>query len=86
MFSIFEKFSTKVGAKVNDFDFYYKGNKIKGNSTIISLRNNKLANDIDILFKKSSQIMKCPECICNNCIIKVEKYRLNFSECCYGHK
>ena len=86
MDNIFEKFCKNVGVKVNDFDFYFKGNKIKGNSTIISLRNNKLANDIDILFKKSSQIMKCPECISNNCIIKVEKYRLNFSECCYGHK
>jgi hypothetical protein len=86
MFSIFEKFSTKVGAKVNDFDFYYKGNKIKEDSTIISLKNDKIAKDIDISFKKSSKIMKCPECICNNCIIKVEKYRLNFSECCYDHK
>ena len=86
MSSIFEKFSNKVGAKLNDFDFFYKGKKIKETSTINSLKNSKEANDIDILFKRRSKIMKCPECICNNCVIKVDKYRLNFTECCHEHK
>jgi hypothetical protein len=86
MYSIFEKFSNKIGNKVDDFDFFYKGKKVKEDSTIISLKNNKDANDIDISFKKRSKIMKCPECVCNNCIIKIEKYRLNFTECCHEHK
>ena len=86
MYSIFEKFSNKIGSKVSDFDFFYKGKKVKEDSTIISLKNNKNANDIDISFKKRSKIMKCPECVCNNCIIKIEKYRLNFTECCHEHK
>ena len=86
MYSIFEKFSNKIGSKVSDFDFFYKGKKVKEDSTIISLKNNKNANDIDISFKKRSKIMKCPEWVCNNCIIKIEKYRLNFTECCHEHK
>ena len=86
MYSIFEKFSNKIGSKVSDFDFFYKGKKVKEDSTIISLKNDKNANDIDISFKKRSKIMKCPECVCNNCIIKIEKYRLNFTECCHEHK
>jgi len=86
MYSIFEKFSNKIGSKVDDFDFFYKGKKVKEDSTITSLKNNKNANDIDISFKKRSKIMKCPECVCNNCIIKIEKYRLNFTECCHEHK
>ena len=86
MYSIFEKFSNKIGSKVSDFDFFYKGKKVKEDSTITSLKNNKNANDIDISFKKRSKIMKCPECVCNNCIIKIEKYRLNFTECCHEHK
>ena len=83
---ICEKFLNKIGAKLNDFDFFYKGKRIQGKSTIISLKNNENANEIDILFKKRSKIMKCPECICNNCVIKLEKYRLNFTECCHDHK
>ena len=86
MSSIFEKFSRKIEDKLDDFDFFYKGKKIKETSTISSLKNSKDANDIDILFKRRSKIMKCPECICNNCIIKIEKYRINFIECCHGHK
>ena len=30
--------------------------------------------------------MKCPECICNNSIIKMENYRVKFSECCHHHQ
>ena len=29
--------------------------------------------------------MKCPSCICNNCLIKIENYKLNFSKCCHNH-
>ena len=29
MSSIFEKFSNKIGSKVSDFDFFYKGKKVK---------------------------------------------------------
>ena len=30
--------------------------------------------------------MKCPKCICNNSIIKMENYRVKFSECCHHHQ
>ena len=85
MANIFEKFALNVSAKVSDFNFYYKGKKIKADTTIMKLKNNQKATDIDISYKKRSKIMKCPECVCNNCIIKIENYRLNFSECCHGH-
>ena len=86
MNSIFEKFSHKIEANLNDFNFFYKGKKLKENSTISSIKNSKATNDIDILFKRRSKIMKCPECVCNNCVINIDKYRLNFTECCHGHK
>ena len=85
MGNIFEKFALNVPAKVSDFNFYYKGKKIKPDTTIMKLKNSQKATDIDISYKKRSKIMKCPECVCNNCIIKIDKYRLNFSECCHGH-
>ena len=85
MVNIFERFGFKIDSKINNFEFYYKGKKIQENATIISIKENKQATDIDINYRIRSKIMKCPECICNNCVIKIKNYRLNFTDCCHKH-
>ena len=83
---IYDKLAKKIYINPNDFDFYYNENIINKDSTIIKIKNNKSARNIDISVKKRSKIMKCPVCICNNSIIKMENYRVKFSECCYHHQ
>jgi len=83
MGEIFSLFATEFKVDKNDFEFYYNGKKIDEDSTYIS---HTIANNIEISIKKKSKIMKCPSCICNNCLIKIKNYKLNFSQCCHNHK
>ena len=83
MKEIFEKFAKKVLSNVNDFKFDYKGKPIKGDGTIGELTGN--SKSIDINVQKISKILKCPECICNNCIIRIKDYRLFYYKCRYDH-
>ena len=79
MGQIFTRFSTKEKISLKDYEFYYKNKKIDFDSTIIELANNKEATHITISVKKRSKINKCQKCVCNNCIIKIEDYKLKFS-------
>lgn len=83
MGQILSQFATEFKVDKNDFEFFYNGKKIDENSTYSS---HTIANNISISTKKKSKIMKCPTCICNNCLIKIEDYKLNFSDCCHNHK
>ena len=76
MGQIFTRFSTKEKISIKDYEFYYKNKKIDFDSTIIELKDDKEANHITILVKKRSKINKCQRCVCNNCIIKIEDYKL----------
>jgi len=80
---IFDKFANKYNIKSDDYEFYSLDKLLPRESTIKNYTNNK---NFDINVKRKNKIMKCPECICNNCVIKVDKYRLNFTECCHSHK
>ena len=82
MSQVISKFTEKFKVDKDDFEFYYNGQKINEDSTIIKLTNSK---NIEISIKKRSKIMKSPTCICNNCLIKIKKYKLNFSQCCHKH-
>ena len=58
MSSIFKAFTKELESEVNDYEFRYRGNEINDyNSTIISLKKNKQANEIDIYFLKKSKIL-----------------------------
>ena len=52
----------------------------------MEVKNNNNAKKNEITVIKRSKIMKCPKCVCNNAIIKVEDYKLKFSECRYHHE
>lgn len=85
---IFERLAKKIQINSNNFEFYYKDNLINRDSTIMELKQNyKIISDFGVSVMSKSPIMKCPDCICNNCIIRIEDYKLKFSDCChYGDK
>ena len=83
MNDIFKSFASKVFSEVDDFEFYYKGNPINGNSEFKKL--SKSAT-IEINVNKKQKILKCPDCICNNCVILMKDYKLYYYGCCHNHK
>lgn len=77
MSKIFAKFSQKVLiSDISDFEFSQNGNIINPKNTIKELTNNPNAKDIEIKVKTNSKIIKCPECICNNCVLRIKDSKL----------
>lgn len=87
MISIYKKFLSKINPNltVNDFDFFYEGKKL--DIDLQNLRDSVFRdkNDITILAEKKSKIIKCPQCIYNNCIIDIDNYIIKFYGCKYNH-
>ena len=84
----FERFVTKLNANssINDYEFYYEGHKL---TNITNIQKSDIIKDKKEFaisaFKKTKKI-KCPKCICNDCILKISNYHLSFYGCKYGHK
>ena len=85
MNKIFKKYATKLGSKEDNFDFFYEKKKISNDSTLYKLIGNRNKKNIIIFVKRKSKIIKCPKCICNDTIIKIENFRLKFEGCKYNH-
>jgi len=84
---IFDSFASNVGEKASDFEYFCKGKKIEDTDlTFPEVKNNNNARKNEITVMQRSKIMKCPKCVCNNAIIKIEDYKLKFSECRYHHE
>ncbi len=83
MSDIFAKFEEKVNSNIDNFDFFHNGNLIDGNTQVSKLINQR--NEIIIHVEKKEKIIKCPKCICNDCILNIDNYILSFSECKYNH-
>ena len=84
MENVFQKFATKSLSDLDDYSYYYEGKKINKDLTLMKLINNKSITDIDIITKRNSKSIKCPKCS-NNSFLKIENYRLIFSECVNKH-
>ena len=77
-----ERLKNKISINLNDFDFYYNGKTVNRDCTISKIKNIKNSKDIEITVRTKEKVMKCPSCICNNCVIKVQNYKLSFNNCC----
>ena len=84
---MYEKFTNKLndGSEITHYIYYYEGNKLGHESTIA--KNKYIANkkEINISVQKKLRIIKCPECICNDCIINLDNYIASFYGCKYDH-
>ena len=85
MKKIFSRYAIKLNSNENNFDFFYDNKKINNDSTISKLTGNKKKNNIIVFVERKSKIIKCPNCICNDAIIKIENFRLKFDGCKYNH-
>ena len=83
MKKIFQKYVNKINSNVNNFDFFYERKKISNDSTMLKLTGNRNKKNIIVFVERKSKIIKCPKCICNDTIIKIENFRLQFDGCKY---
>ena len=85
--NIYKKFVSKLNPNltVNDFDFFYEGKKLGKDSRSLSNSIFIDKNNITISAEKKSKIIKCPQCICNNCIIDIDNYIIKFYGCKFNH-
>ena len=88
MSDIFKKFISKLNiqADINDFEYRYNQKELSDESTLAN--NIKIGSDkiISINVKRRARMYKCPECICNDCIINLLNYQLAFYGCKYDKK
>ena len=82
---IFDEFAkNKIKSDKINFEFFYDRNKIEPDIRLSKL-NTFNKNEILIFAEKRGTINKCPSCICNDCIIRIENYKLHFYGCKYNH-
>ena len=85
MSEIFRKFITKLNiqADINDFEYIYNAKELSSESTLAN--NIKIGSEkiISIIVKRRVRFCKCPECICNDCIINLLNYQATFYGCKY---
>ena len=86
---IFNDFIKEINSNYvsNEFDFYYEGCKLNNDATALKNiipKDNKIDN-INIIAERKLRIIKCPKCICNDCIININDYRIIFYGCKYNH-
>lgn len=84
---IYQKFVNKINPNlsINDFDFFYNANKVDKDIKNLQDLIPKNIKEITIFVEKRSKIVKCPKCICNECIIDINDYIIHFYGCKYKH-
>ena len=83
---MFSKFTNKLndGSDINHYIYYYEGNKLEHKSTIEKNKYIGHKKDIKITVTKKTRIVKCPRCVCNDCIINLDNCLATFYGCKYN--
>ena len=85
MTKIFEDFAYKLSMNSNfsNLEFFQEGNKLSINesSKYNDIFNNK--SEVTLFAKRKVRIIRCPKCICNDCIVDIDNYQLIFYDCKY---
>ena len=74
------------GSDITHYIYYYDGNKLGHHGTISEDKYIGGKKEIRIRVTKKLRIIKCPKCICNDCIINLDNYLANFYGCKYNHQ
>ena len=84
---MYEKFvnELKDDSKPTHYIYYCNGNKLGNqgpigkNKYLIGQRNKVIS------VQKKLRFVKCPDCVCNDCIVNLDNNKLTFYGCKYGH-
>ena len=87
MDKMFGKFISKLGddSELNQYIFYYEGNKLGHDTTIDKDRYLSGKKDINITAQRKLRMVKCPKCKCNDCIINLDNYLASYYGCKNNH-
>ena len=84
MFAKFVK-ELKDDSQPTHYIYYYEGNKLGNKGTINNNKYLRGLKDITITVQKKLRMVKCPECVCNDCIVNLDNNLLTFYGCKYKH-
>ena len=84
---MFENFSNQLkdDSKPTHYIYYYEGNKLDYEGKICDDRYLRGKTDIIISVQKKLRFVKCPECVCNDCIVNLDNNLITFYGCKYNH-
>lgn len=83
---ILKKFAEEKKVIKEDYDYCYKSKIINDDNKIISDLIDIKEDIVPIIdVSKKVRIIKCPKCVCNDSILKIENYHLSFSGCKHNH-
>ena len=84
---MYEKFTNELkdDSKPTHYIYYYKGNKLGNKGTIGENKYLRGLKDITVTVQKKLRIVKCPECVCNDCIVNLDNNLLTFYGCKNKH-
>ena len=84
---MYEKFTNELkdDSKPTHYIYYYKGNKLGNKGTISENKYLRGLKDITVTVQKKLRIVKCPECVCNDCIVNLDNNLLTFYGCKNKH-
>ena len=87
MDTMYGKFVSKLndGSELNHYIYYYEGNKLGHENTIEENKYLSGKSDINITAQKKLRIIKCPKCLCNDCIINLKDYKATYYGCKNNH-
>ena len=85
---IYKKFVSSLRDKsdITHYIYLYNNNKLENTGKI---KDDKYIgggkSNINIMVQKKNRFIKCPRCICNDCIINLDNYLVSFYGCKYNH-
>ena len=84
---MFQKFTDQLNddSKPTHYIYYYEGNKLDYEGKICEDRYLRGEKDIIISVQKKLRFIKCPECVCNDCIVNLDNNLLTFYGCKNNH-
>ena len=84
---MFEQFTNQLDddSKPTHYIYYHEGNKLDFQGKICDDRYLRGKKDIIIAVQKKLRFVKCPECVCNDCIVNLDHNLLTFYGCKYNH-
>ena len=75
----------KDKTKATYYIYYYKGHKLGNKGTIGNDKYLRGQKDIIINVQKKLRFIKCPKCVCNDCIVNLDNNLITFYGCKYKH-
>ena len=86
---VIKKYIAKLNSNssINDYYFYYEGNKIERNNYEKTIEENEFGKNESFVLsvEKNIKIIQCPKCNYGDCVVSLLNYKTTFYNCEHKH-